>query len=154
MVSASSAGDSARRAPRLFVLFARQQAGVDGNERGGEHAFAEQVLQEIGDAEGGPEGVRRVGIAEVVREDAVADQAGDAAQEDSGGHQKRVLPGFFPGRRGCSGACHGCDGQGVCIESRRFMAIVSETRVARETGAKSKALSMRCPTCENDTGSG
>ena len=40
-------------AARLFVVLAREQAGVYRNERSGENAFAEQILQGIGDAEGG-----------------------------------------------------------------------------------------------------
>jgi len=58
----------------LFVVgIAGEQAGVDGDEGGGEDAFAEKILEEIGDAEGGFENVGGIGIAEVVSEDAVAD---------------------------------------------------------------------------------
>ena len=53
--------DRARHPPGfLFVAF-RQQPRIHRNERSREHAFAEQVLQEIGNAEGGVERVRGVG---------------------------------------------------------------------------------------------
>ena len=49
--------DGARHAARFFLFFARQQTGVNGNEGGREDAFAEQVLQEIGDAQRRAKGV-------------------------------------------------------------------------------------------------
>ena len=52
----------------------------------------EEILEDIGDAEGCPEGVGGVGVAEVMGEDAVADQSGDAAQQDPRRHQRRVAP--------------------------------------------------------------
>jgi hypothetical protein len=45
-------------------------------------------LKEIGDADSGFEGVGGVGIAEVMGEKAIANQAGDAAQENAGGDEK------------------------------------------------------------------
>jgi len=44
-------------------------------------------LQDVGDADAGLEGVGGVRVAEVVREDAFADEAGDAAQQDTGRDQ-------------------------------------------------------------------
>jgi hypothetical protein len=44
-------------------------------------------LQDVGDADAGLEGVGRVRVAEVVREDAFANEAGDAAQQDAGPDQ-------------------------------------------------------------------
>ena len=58
VTSASSAATAPATRSRLLVLAARAQAGVDRNERGRQHAFAEQVLQEVGNAE---RGVERVG---------------------------------------------------------------------------------------------
>ena len=79
----------ARHAPRLFFLTAREKVGVDRNEGRREHAFAEEVLQEIGNAEGGVESVRRIRAqAEVVREDAQAHQAHETAEQDARRHQQ------------------------------------------------------------------
>jgi hypothetical protein len=44
-------------------------------------------LQDVGDAKAGLKGVGGGGVAEVMGEDALADQAGDAAEEDAGGDQ-------------------------------------------------------------------
>jgi len=44
-------------------------------------------LQDVRDADAGLEGVGGVGVAEVVRKDALADEAGDAAQQDTGRDQ-------------------------------------------------------------------
>ena len=74
MTRASSAATAPATRARLLVLAPRAEAGVDRDERRGEHAFAEQVLQEVGDPERGVERVGRVGGAEVVGEDALADQ--------------------------------------------------------------------------------
>ena len=66
----------------FFFVFAGEQVGVNGNEGGGEDAFAEKVLQEVGDAEGGFEDVGRIGVAEIVSEHAIADESGKAAEEE------------------------------------------------------------------------
>jgi hypothetical protein len=63
---------------------------VDGDEGGGEHALAEEVLQEVGNAKGGAKGVGGVGVAEVVSEDAVADEADEAAEQDADGDEMRM----------------------------------------------------------------
>ena len=49
----------------------------------GEYSFAEQVLQEVRNAEGGAKSVGGVGVAEVVGEYAVAHQSDNPAEEDS-----------------------------------------------------------------------
>src|SRR5579862_5977564 len=69
----------------LFIT-TREQLGINRDERGGEYAFAEKILQEIGNAEGGFENIRSVGIAKIVREDTIADQAGYAAEENARRH--------------------------------------------------------------------
>ena len=60
----------------FFLVVARQQVGINGNEGSREDTFAKKILQEIGDAEGGFENVGGIGVAEVVGEDTIADQSG------------------------------------------------------------------------------
>ena len=82
--------DGAGDAVGLAALAAREQRGVDRNERRRQRALAEQVLQEVGNPERGRERVGRVvAQAEVVREDALPDQAGDPA---AGGCRRRPAP--------------------------------------------------------------
>ena len=81
----------------LRVVPAGAKSGVDRDERGREHAFAEQVLQEVGDPERGVERVGGVGGAEVVREDPVPDQPDDPAEEDPRSHHHRRSGGAAPG---------------------------------------------------------
>ena len=72
--------DGTRHAVGFARLAAREQRRVDRNERRGERPLAEQVLEEVGDAETGGEGVGGVALqAEIVREDALPDEAGDPA---------------------------------------------------------------------------
>ena len=72
---------------RLLGAAAGAQAGVDGNERAGQRALAEQVLQQVGNAERRVERVGGVGLqAEEIRERADAQQPEDPAREDAGGH--------------------------------------------------------------------
>ena len=52
--------DRAGHAARFLLVALRKQARIDRNERRRKHAFAEQILQEIGDAEGGVECVGRI----------------------------------------------------------------------------------------------
>ncbi len=66
----------------LIFLALRHQLGVHRNERGGEHALAEQVLQDIGDAYRGAERVRNIRNSEEVGQSPAANQSGDAAQEN------------------------------------------------------------------------
>ena len=80
----------------LIVAFG-EQAGVDGDEGGGEDAFAEEILQEVGDAEGGVEGVGFVEQAEVGAEDALPHESHHAAEQDPGEHQKGVASGVLFG---------------------------------------------------------
>ena len=58
-----------------------EQRRVRGNERRGERAFAEQVLQHVRQPQAGAEHVGVQARAEVRREHALADQADDAAQK-------------------------------------------------------------------------
>ncbi len=76
--------DGARGGAGIRLSSLRPEAGVHRDERGGEHAFAEQVLEEVGNPERGVERVGRVGGAEVVGEDSIANQADDPAQQDAG----------------------------------------------------------------------
>ena len=78
--------DSGHAARQRFVLL-REQPRIDGDEGRGEDTFAEEVLEEVRDAKGGLEGAGGVGVAEIVGEDALAHEAGDAAEEDPRGHE-------------------------------------------------------------------
>ena len=73
----------------LFVALFGIEAGVDGDERCREDPFAKEVLQHVGDAEGGLEGVGSHGVAEVVGEDALTDEADDLGKHDAGGDGER-----------------------------------------------------------------
>ncbi|MGB9405067.1 MAG: hypothetical protein WCA98_16140, partial [Candidatus Acidiferrales bacterium] len=92
--------DRAGSAIRFFLIFSSKERGINGNERGGENAFAEEILEEIGDADGGFESVGGVGIAEIMGEEAIANQSGDAAKKNSGGDQKSRTGGAEPARGG------------------------------------------------------
>ena len=82
----NGAGDAIRVAP----FAARDERRVDGDERAGERAFAEQVLQEVGNLHRGVERVGGVASqTEVVREHALADEAGQAAEKDARGDEYR-----------------------------------------------------------------
>ena len=72
----------------LLAIVAGKKLGVDGNEGRGQNAFAEKILQKIGNADGGFEGVGGVRVAEIMGEEAVANEAGNAAEEYSGGDEK------------------------------------------------------------------
>ena len=69
----------------LLVALFGVQARVDGDERCRKDAFAEEVLQHVGDAEGRLEGVGSHGVAEVVGEDALADESDELGEQDAGG---------------------------------------------------------------------
>src|SRR3546814_13418860 len=62
----------------LLVLLLREERGVDRDEGRGEYALAEQVLEEVGDLQCRAKDVRGGAVAEVVREHALAHEAGDA----------------------------------------------------------------------------
>ena len=84
-------GHRAGHAVRFAAIAAREQRRIDRNERSRERPFAEQVLQEIRDAERRRERVGGVvAEAEVVREDALANEASQPAQENSGGDKRRA----------------------------------------------------------------
>ena len=78
------AEDGIRHARGLFFVILGQQFGIDGNERSGKRALAEDVLKKVGNAKGGAESIAFRGAAEVVGEDALPHQADDAADENSG----------------------------------------------------------------------
>lgn len=80
--------DGAGGLRRFFLVAPSKKVGVDRNERSGEHAFTEKVLQEVWDAEGGFEDVGGVRIAEVVGEDTVANESGHAAEKDACGDEE------------------------------------------------------------------
>ena len=84
------AGDPVGFAP----LAARDERGVDGNERRRQRALAEQILEEVGNPERGVERVGRVGLQpEVVRENPQPDEARQAAAQDAHRDQKRGAAG-------------------------------------------------------------
>ena len=99
----------------LFVALFGVKPRVDGDERCRKNAFTEEVLQHVGDAEGGLEGIRGHGVAEVVGEDTLADKADELGEQDAGGDGQRSgaavgLPGFGKIRQvgwGC-GIGHAC----------------------------------------------
>ena len=86
-------GDGAGGFAGFFLVAPGKQLGIDRDERSGEDTFAKEILQEIGDSEGGFEDVGGIGIAKVMRENAIADQASDATEENSGRHKKSEAPG-------------------------------------------------------------
>ena len=92
--------DGAGGLARLLLVLAGEQVRVDGNEGSGQHPFAEQVLQDVGDAERGLEHVGGVGVAEVVREHPVTDESGDAAEEDPCSNEDGKALGACRGRGG------------------------------------------------------
>ena len=78
VASARIAPIGAGHAARFLLVPFGQQARIDRNEGSGEHAFAEQILQEIGNAKGRRESIGGVELAEVMREDALPHQPDDA----------------------------------------------------------------------------
>ena len=96
---------------RLVGSLAREHAGIDGNKGRREHAVAEQVLQEVGNLQRGVKRVARIRAAEVVGEDLLPDESGDAREQDARGNQLRTAcpRGLF-----LSGGCHGSR-RGVCL---------------------------------------
>ena len=80
----------ARHLARLFLLAFGQQSRVDRDKGRRQHAFAEQVLQKIGNSKCGVEGVRGVRAqSEIMREHAQPHQSDQAAEQNTGGYQKR-----------------------------------------------------------------
>ena len=80
--------DSGHAAGKLFLLL-REQLRVHRNERSREDALAEEVLEEVRNTDGRLESARGVRVAEVVREDLLAHEAGDPAEKNPGGDQQR-----------------------------------------------------------------
>ena len=85
-----SAGDTAC----FFLFFAGQKVGINRNERSGQHTFAKKVLQKVRNTQRGAKGIGGIGIAEIVSEDAVANQARDTTEKNPGSHQRGGRPGF------------------------------------------------------------
>ena len=82
--TAPATRSASRRSPRA------SERRIHRDERRRERAFAEQVLQEVGNAERGVERVGGVGAeAEVVREDALPDEAGQPRQQNAGRDEER-----------------------------------------------------------------
>ncbi len=115
-------GDGAGQPAGLVVATLGPEPGVDGDERGRQDAFAEQVLHQVGDAQRRLERVRRRTRAQEGADDDLADQAGTPGQEDAGGDQhgparaRRRLGrrrGGPPGRTGRFGGREGGLGRGV-----------------------------------------
>ena len=75
-------------ARRLFPFLARDERGIDRNERCRQRAFAEQILEKIGNAEGRHECIGRVREAEILGEEPLADEAGQPAAEDAEGYER------------------------------------------------------------------
>ena len=74
---------------RGLVLAARAQRRMDRNERSGQRPFAEQVLQQVGDAEGGVEGVDGDAVLpELARDQPHPEQPGEAADQDPGADRR------------------------------------------------------------------
>lgn len=67
-----------------------QKIGIYRYERCGQDTFAKEVLEEIGNPERGPECVGRITVSEIVGENAVPDQPGDPAQENTCGNDGRM----------------------------------------------------------------
>lgn len=83
------AEDGVRDARRFLLVVLGQQFCVDGNERRGECALAEDVLQEVWDAKRGAECVAFAGTAEVMSKDSLPDQADDATDENPRADKER-----------------------------------------------------------------
>jgi hypothetical protein len=69
------------------------QGGVRRDEGGRERALAEEILEEVRDAERRREGIRGVGGAEEVCGGAAPDEPGDPAQEDAKRDEQRPAAG-------------------------------------------------------------
>src|SRR4029079_3174152 len=83
------------------LVAARHERRVDGNERGRQGALAEEVLQEVRDAERRRERIGgSVSETEIMREDALADEPGDAAKKNAGGDKRRPAGARAWSRRG------------------------------------------------------
>ena len=68
----------------------RIEPRIDRDKERREHALAEEVLQEIGNAKRSAKCVCGIGVAEVVRKDAIAHQFDQTAEQDTDGFEKRM----------------------------------------------------------------
>ena len=84
--------DGGSGASGLLVALLGIETRVDGDKRCRKDAFAEEVLEHVGDAEGGLESIGGKRVAEVVGEDALADEADELGEQDAGGDRKRGGP--------------------------------------------------------------
>ncbi len=101
----------------LLLFLSRDERGIDRNERCRQRAFAEQVLQKIGNAEGRHECVGRVGQAEILGEEPLADEAGEPAAENAEGYER-------------GGAVHSGD---MILDRQVFLCLTAKTRGRRES---------------------
>src|SRR6266852_3621822 len=82
--------DRAGDAIGLPSFAAREQRRVDRDERSRERPFAEQVLQEVGNAETGRPRIGGVGgQPEVVSDDSLPDETRQPAAQNTDGHEQR-----------------------------------------------------------------
>ena len=81
------ARDNARDSSGEFRAPFHEEARIDRDERGREHSLAQQVLQGIGDLNRGPERSGGIGVAEVVGENALANESRDPAKENASSNQ-------------------------------------------------------------------
>ena len=87
---------------RLCAFTACDERRVHGDERRRQRAFTEQILQKIRNPEGRHERVRRIGQAEILGEEPLADETGEAAAENAEGYERgRAVHGLYasPQRR-------------------------------------------------------
>jgi len=85
-------GDRRERPQPLLFLPLREEAGEHRDERDGQRAARQEVVQEIGDGERGEVGVRLRGRAVLVRDDGVPRVPEDAGQEHRRHHHRRRAP--------------------------------------------------------------
>ena len=129
--------DGARQAARLVVAALGPEAGVDRDERRRQHALTQQVLHQVGDAQGRLERVRRRARAEEGADDHLADETGAPGQEDAGGDQHRSAGAgrrLGRGRRGAPG------GRAVRVVGRRARLVPR----AGPTARRARRAAARC----------
>ena len=110
--SASSDATAPATRSALALISPGEERGIDRNERRRERPLAEQVLQEVGNSKRRVERVGGVGLeAEIMGEDARADQAGEPAAEHAGRDQH----GGAGRPRAASAAALIHEGTGLCL---------------------------------------
>src|SRR2546428_410974 len=75
----------------IIAAFHATGAVYEANKRRRKDAFAKEVLQDVRDAKAGLESVGRLRIAEIMRENAFADEPGYPAEQNSGRYQHRKV---------------------------------------------------------------